>query len=80
MFFCYAVFIIYSKWRTEAPINYVILGVKVVAQTCFFGGLCSHAYIATVGLAGIMMAAGSSCVGAAITSATGKSKRLKDTI
>ena len=51
-----------------------------IAQACFFGGLCSHAYIATVGLAGVMMAAGSSCVGAAITSALGKSRRLKKNI
>ena len=68
------------KARIEYPINYVILGLLTIAQACFFGGLCSHAYIATVGLAGVMIAASSSCVGAAITSASGKSRHLKKTI
>ena len=62
----------------KAPIyNYIALGVVVCLMGAFLGGLCAHSFISTVILSGLFVATFSLAVGANLTLASGKSRRLK---
>ena len=66
-----------DKYRREYPYNYICSGLVCLVTACSLGGLCSHSYLSACALAGLCVATTSMAVAAAITSATGKSRRLK---
>mmetsp|Transcript_16033 Transcript_16033/g.20288 ORF Transcript_16033/g.20288 Transcript_16033/m.20288 type:complete len:270 (-) Transcript_16033:192-1001(-) len=70
----------HDKARNEFPWNYVAVSAVCLVTACSLGGLASHSFLMANALAGLCVATSSVAIAAAITSATNKSRRLKQHI
>lgn len=66
-----------DKFRKEFPYNYICSGAVCLVTAVALGGLASHSYLMACALAGLCVATTSMAIAAAVTSASGKSRRLK---